>query len=410
MSDDNLPSKSFCVLPWVHLNTWPDGKVFQCCITGWQNHIGNLEQNSLEEIWNNDYMKNLRKGMLNGEQHSSCDKCFSQEANGIQSPRQSLNKQFQKHIPIAVANTDADGHSHQFKLLYWDFRFSNICNFKCRMCGSFLSSSWYDDEMKIYGGSLVKEKIIQVQKHSRQDVDIYKYLDQFADVVEEVYFAGGEPLLMEEHYYVLEKLIAVGNTDCKIRYNTNLSKLKYKSWECLEMWKNFKNVSIFASIDDFGPAAEYSRKGTKWDHIESNIKKVLDAGRHLSTSTTTNIFNIMHITALVDKLLSLGVRPHDISLNNVLTNPDHYHINILPDDIKAKVEQQFMEHLDSMDAYHRSVFEPRYQSILMFLHERPQNVEMLRIKLKGVTNKLDAGRDESFVEACPELAEWFKSL
>lgn len=404
-------NETFCIYPWIHLNTWPDGKVFQCCLTGWQNHIGNLEDNTLEEIWNNEYMTSLRRQMLNGEKHWSCEKCYEQEKNGITSSRQSANKNFEHHIESAIAATDETGYNNDFKLLYWDFRFSNICNFKCRMCGSLLSSKWAEEEMR-NGGSLVSEKVIQIDNHSKEPGGLSRYLDEFAESVEEVYFAGGEPLLMEEHYYILQKLIEVGNTACKIRYNTNLSKLSYKKHDCLEYWKHFDSVQIFASIDDFGPRAEYARNGTVWKTVENNIKKILKEAPNvnLQTSSTINIFNVLYIPEIVNYFLQLGIQPYYIAMNNVLTNPLEYHINILPEELKNKVEQKLKQHLHDMPEQHRKFFEYKYDSILNFLHEEPRDKKLKQIRFRQKTESLDIIRNEDFLSVFLEFKDWYSNI
>jgi radical SAM protein with 4Fe4S-binding SPASM domain len=407
MKDNN----TFCIYPWIHLNTWPDGKVFQCCLTGWQNSIGNLEHNSLEEIWNNDYMKDLRKHMLGGKKHWSCKKCYEQEEKGINSSRVSANKNFKHHIPRAFESTDSNGHNHDFKLVYWDFRFSNICNFKCRMCGSFLSSKWAEEEQK-NGGGLVNEKVIHIDNHTKENLKLSDYIDNFIKDVEEVYFAGGEPLLMDDHYYVLQKLIEVGNTKCKIRYNTNLSKLKYKNYDCLEYWKHFERVSIFASIDDIGSRAEYARNGTVWEKINSNLRKIISDAPdvELQTSTTVNIWNIMYIPEIVDYLIDLGIPPYHIAMNNILTNPAEYHINILPDEMKNKIRKNLQDHLNSMNQETRKYFDDKYQSILNFLNESPDEIDNIRQKFKRRIIRLDDIRNENFVKIFPVYEEWFNSL
>lgn len=404
-------NKTFCIYPWIHLNTWPDGKVFQCCLTGWRNHIGNLENESLEEIWNNDYMKELRRSMINGEKHWSCEKCYDQEEKGINSSRLSANKNFKHHIPRAVESTDTDGYNHDFKLLYWDFRFSNICNFKCRMCGSFLSSKWAEEEQK-NGGGLVDEKVIHIDNHTKENLKLSEYIDDFIKDVEEVYFAGGEPLLMDDHYYVLQKLIEVGNTKCKIRYNTNLSKIKYKKHDCLEYWQHFDHVSIFASIDDFGPRAEYARSGTVWKTVENNIKTILENAPdiELQTSTTINIWNIMHIPEIVDHLMSLGIPPYHVAMNNVLTNPVEYHVNILPDYLKQEVKNRLSTHLNKMDSNTRRFFADKYQSIIQFVEEEPEDIDRIRLNFKRRIFGLDSIRNESFTETFPMLKDWYNEI
>jgi len=409
-------SKSFCVLPWIHLNTWPNGNVYPCCLTDWREEVGNLKDNTLEEIWNNDSMKSIRKDMLSGEKHNSCRKCYQQEENGLDSTRTSSNRWFEKHIPTLTDNTSEDGHNDDFKLLYWDFRFSNLCNMKCRMCGSFLSSKWYEDEVKLYGGSPLPKAIININDYSKKDINLY--LDEFVRSVEEIYFAGGEPLLMEEHYYILQKLVEVGNTNLRLRYNTNLGYLKFKQYDNLELWKPFieqdyGNVTIFASIDGYGDSAEYSRKGPKWNVIQENIKKCLDANINFHVSCTTNIFNVLQIPDFIEHMKSLGVPHFNIHLNNVLTNPHHYHINILPDSLKQEVKKRYIRHLKSLDDENANELRPKYESIFNFLDEPlAQTQDQVEKALKYTTELLDDGREEKFrfVDINPEYAEWYNAI
>lgn len=409
-------SESFCVLPWIHLNTWPNGNVYPCCLTDWREDIGNLKDNTMEELWNGDTMKSIRKDMLEGKQHHSCRKCYQQEKNTLDSTRTSSNRNFEHLIPNVTDNTSADGHNDDFKLLYWDFRFSNLCNMKCRMCGSFLSSKWWEDEVKIYGGSPLPKAIINVNDYSKKNIDTY--LDEFIESVEEIYFAGGEPLLMEEHYYILQKLVEVGNTNLRLRYNTNLGYLKFKKYDNIEMWKPFieqdyGNVTIFASIDGFGKNAEYSRKGTKWNVIEENVKKCLDANINFHVSCTTNIFNVMYIPEFYEHMKSLGVEHWNIHLNNILTNPHHYNINILPDELKQEVKKRYFKHLKSLDEQERDELRKKYDSIFRFMEEplveKREEIEKL---LKWNTEKLDDGREEKFrfLEIIPEYTDWYNSI
>ena len=407
-------SKTFCILPWIHMNTWPNGNVYPCCLTDWREEVGNLEHNTLEEIWNNGKMKELRQYMLTGKKHNNCRKCFQQEEYGLDSTRTSSNRHFQSHIPTITENTKEDGHNDDFKLIYWDFRFSNLCNMKCRMCGSFLSSKWYEDDVKIFGGSQIPQALINVNDYSKKEIKLY--LDEFMTDVEEIYFAGGEPLLMDEHYYILEQLIEKKHFDVRLRYNTNLGYIKFKKWNNLELWKPFKekdysNVSIFASIDGLGKVAEYSRKGTNWLTIEDNLKQVIAADFNIHISATTSIFTVWEVPELVDRMLELGLPYYAIQLNNVLTNPWYYHVNILPTEFKNKIKEKYTNHLNSMTEEHRLTFEPKYQSIFNFLDEEPQmDVEFLRKGFKHMTTRLDKGRKEDFATVFPYLSEWYNSI
>jgi len=407
-------SETFCVLPWIHLNTWPNGNVYPCCLTDWRESLGNMKDNTLEELWNVDRMKDIRLAMMKGEKHSNCNKCYQQESYGLDSTRTSSNRWFQKHIPTLTDNTNPEtGHNDDFKLLYWDFRFSNLCNFKCRMCGSFLSSKWYDDDIKIFGGSNLPQAIVNVNDYSKKDIN--EYLNGFIHNVEEIYFAGGEPLIMDEHYMILEKLIEINNLDVRLRYNTNLSNLNFKKWDLIELWKPFKqksnnNVSIFASIDGAGAVGEYIRKGTVWSNIEKNIKVLLDNNINFHTSATTMIYNAYHITDLVDRLVEIGVPHHGIHLNNVLTSPTYYHMNILPIEHKDKIKDKLYNHLHKIPEIYRDSFKEKYDSVINFLYETPQNVTRDRTTFKMMTTKLDNGRGESFHSVCPELVEWYDTI
>ena len=404
-------SETFCVLPWLHLNTWPNGNVYPCCLTDWREDIGNLKDATLEQLWNNGKMRELRKYMLQGKKHNNCRKCFQQEEHGLDSTRTSSNRHFAKHIPDITKNTTKHGFNKDFKLLYWDFRFSNLCNMKCRMCGSFLSSKWYEDDIKIFGGSQLEKALINVNDYSKKDIQLY--LEEFMDDVEEIYFAGGEPLLMDEHYFILEELIKKERFDVRLRYNTNLGYIKYKKWDNVELWENFKNnLLIFASIDGFGSTAEYSRKGTKWPIVEGNLKRLIDTDFDVHISATTSIFTVWEIPELVDKMLGMGLTIYSIQLNNVLTSPWYYNINILPDDIKNKIREKYNNHLNSFeDEEIKNALKPKYDSIFNFLDEKPQmDVELLRKGFRVMTTLIDKGRKEDFATTFPYLADWYNSI
>lgn len=407
----DVVSDTFCVLPWIHLNTWPNGNVYPCCLTDWREDIGNLKDATLEQLWNSGKMKELRKYMLEGKKHDNCRKCFQQEENGLDSTRTSSNRHFKKHIPSITNNTLKNGHNNDFKLIYWDFRFSNLCNMKCRMCGSFLSSKWYEDDLKIFGGSELDRALINVNDYSKKDIQLY--LEEFMDDVEEIYFAGGEPLLMDEHYYILEELNRKERYDVRLRYNTNLGYLKYKKWDNVKLWEKFKaNVAIFASIDGFGKTAEYSRKGTKWPIVEGNLKRLIDLEFNTHISATTSIFTVWEVPDLVDKMLEMGLSIYNIQLNNVLTNPWYYNINILPDDLKDKIKEKYTKHLNSFeDEEIKEALKPKYESIFRFMDEEPQmDVVLLRKGFRLMTDKIDKGRKEDFATTFPYLADWYNSI
>lgn len=411
MKDNHkLPSESFCIIPWIHMNTWPNGNVFQCCITDYRNNIGNLKDNTMQEIWNNDSMRQLRKDFISGDRPSSCKKCYEQEDNGIISYRNAVNKNFGDEIVDLISATDDDGHNNEFKLKYWDFRFSNLCNMKCRMCGGHLSSLWNNDELELYGRASEPEIVVNTKDHSKED--LYKLIDDQINNVVEIYFAGGEPLIMDEHYYILERLIELKRFDVRLRYNTNLLKIKYKNWDNIELWSHFKSVQVIGSIDATGARGEYVRKGTVWETIDKNIKLLASNDNIMfGISPTINIFNVYHITDLVDYLISAGVKLTEIHLNNVLTNPEWYHVAILTEDLKQQCIQRIQQHLASFSPGDQEIMVNKYNSIISYIkHDYGDKTERFRKKFLDVTDRLDTFRKESLTDACPELGEFYNDL
>jgi radical SAM protein with 4Fe4S-binding SPASM domain len=406
---NNMSSKTFCIVPWIHLHTWPDGRVIPCCIMTPDKAIGNLKDNTLEELWNSQGMKDMRSLMLSGEKVSACNRCYQTESNGLVSHRQNSNQFFNQHIEWAETNTNQDGSVDKLNLIYWDFRFSNICNLKCRSCGPNLSSTWYDDHVKMAPGYRKEPRVIHVEDNSKEN--IFRYVDQLIDTVEEVYFAGGEPLVMPEHYDILEKLIAAGRTDCRLRYNTNLSKLTFRGKNVMDYWQQFEKVKVYASIDAIGARAEYLRSGTDWTLVEENIKTIVNFDKNvMAIGATVQLANVLHLPEMVDHLLNLGVKYVTISLSNILSWPNYYSIQILPEQLKQQAKQQLLAHLDTMEKDIRKIFEPQYNGIINFMQHEPDNKLQLQQEFKQKTQQLDSIRHEELSTCCPELKEWYQSI
>src|SRR5210317_357263 len=269
------PSKTFCILPWIHVYANPDGNVLPCCIGDYRMPMGNVQENTIQEIFNNEKFKTMRSKMLQGERCEECMACYSNEEAGNNSFRQSVNIQFEKYIPDALS-TQSDGTLDEMKLRYLDVRWSNICNFKCRSCSSTYSSSWATEDGK--------DKVYIFAGGDTND-DLYKQFEPHFDTIEEFYFAGGEPLLTDKHYDILEYLIKNNRTEVKLRYNTNMSVLRYKDKNVLDLWKQFSNVYIGASLDSWSNRAEYIRHGTNWNNIEINLRKIRKEAPHIHLQT-----------------------------------------------------------------------------------------------------------------------------
>ncbi len=416
-SKDTPISPSFCALPWLHLMVQPNGNVQPCCMTPHDMPLGNTKDITLKEAWNTLTMKNIRKKMLKGERPLHCSRCYLMDDNGAISPRVNLTEKFNKHINNLIKDTDPEtGHNKHFTLKYWDFRWSNICNFKCRMCGTFASSKWEDDEIALHGKS--QDGLMNFRSESQEDV--FKYVDEYINEVEEVYFAGGEPLIMDEHYLILEKLIAAGRTDVVLRYNTNFSHIKFKKWDLEKLWQHFiddpkGNVQLFASLDAAGKLAEVARHGTKWDIVYNNIQKCVDNGIEVFVSPTISILNVFHITDLFDVIFKLGIHPGNIVFNNFLTGPACYDIRILPDELKDEL-------LTKLEKYYHELDNPTYKeavgtalsSWVQFLFSE-SDIDLLQLQINRrellrVTTILDKRRKENLLEVNPQYTSWFEEI
>lgn len=384
-----MASKTFCILPWIHMYVNADGSVLPCCIAEHHQHMGNVQQNKIVEIWNDDAYKTMRKKMLAGEQCSQCTACYKTEEEGGWSFRQSITKQFAEYAHYAD-KTNADGSLDEMNLHYFDVRWSNICNFKCRSCSSTYSSSWAKEDGKddvfIFAGG-------------KNNDDLYEQFKPHLQNMKEVYFAGGEPLLMDKHYEILEHLIAIGKTDVKLRYNTNLSNLAYKKKSVLDYWKQFSNVTVFASLDSWGERAEYIREGTVWADIEENIKTIQRETPHvrLGVSSVISAFNVGSLVPFIDNITTL--MGNDVMLNfyNII-NPNYYSFNILPaellDDIVFKLG--LIKYNSTVDQQIKNVIEALKAS---------QYDPTLHYEFIQKTMHYDNLRNKKFSETFPELKE-----
>ena len=395
-------SKTFCLAPWLSIHTWPDGKTFPCCIWNSNEPVGNINDESLKDIWNNDTMRRTRIGMLNEEKISSCRRCYHLEETGDKSYRQRINKEHWDKIDY-IDGTDSDGNLRIMNLHLWDIRISNFCNFKCRSCGLGLSSSWYSDS-KALGQNPEKALININDKASFMDM-----LEPHYDCVDEIYFAGGEPLMMPEQYQILDKLLELGRTDVNIRYSTNFSNMSFKGKHIFEYWKKFPNLELYVSIDGVGKVGEYVRKGYDDKLFNQNVidyKNSKVKHTDYAYAITYGVLNYLHLFDMVldfierdfiDKEAFIGARTLFFS---PIDYPTYYDSVFLPD----RYKDQFKERLDNFDVELNSTGVSKY--VLDDIMDKLNTVYKRSIskdfnyeemaKCKEVTDKLDEIRKEKF--------------
>lgn len=394
-----MHSDNFCMLPWTHLHGWPDGRAYPCCLAKAEHPVGNLKEQTMLEVWNAEDMREMRRNMLADKPCKQCGDCYEQESAGFASMRNNSNKSF-GHLINEVDQTLENGTHPEMKYRYWDVRFSNICNLKCRSCGSIFSSRWYDDDVKLWGKPLRP----RVQFAGRTDMDIWEQMQPHVPFLEQIYFAGGEPLIMEEHNRILKMLIATGNTKVRLIYNTNLTELKFKKESVIELWKHFPQVCVAASLDDMGERAAIIRSGTTWADVEQNIQDIKRECPHIDfmISPTLSLMNIWNFTKFHRYMVDSGfIQPKDFNLN-MLQGPDYYRIDALPLDIKEHFKKDFEEHLEwlrPLDPLHRAT--GGFEAAIKFMMET-DNSHLLPKFWHAVTD-LDWSRKESLMSVVPEL-------
>ena len=402
-----MASDKICVIPWIHLNIIPKGKVYHCCMTtDFDNYAGDLNSQTLEEIWNGDYLKTIRKQMINGVEPKACSRCFDEEKTRGLSNRTAQNKYFSKKLEeIPIITTD-DGHVEQIDLKYWDFRFSNLCNFKCRTCGPEFSSSWMPDAEKL-GWNAKNKKVLNINEVG-QNTNI-DFLKKYVNSVEKIYFAGGEPLLMDEHWQILEMLDQAGRHDVILTYNTNLSKLTYNGKNVLDYWKKWgRKVWLWPSIDEIDERAELVRSGTNWATVEKNLIEVADIGIHVKPNITVSALNVFRIPEILDRLVDIGaIRQEEenwcnFAFNMVEYSP-RYHVSALSDDLRNTTIERIEQWIENFNNKNNTDCRSIFLHLLWHL-KKPFNYENAR-DLKEVTETIDRLRNEKTVEIIPELIE-----
>jgi radical SAM protein with 4Fe4S-binding SPASM domain len=400
-------SPYFCMYPWVHMHVWPKGETYPCCVADSDKPVGDTKRDTLEKIWNDKPMREIRKRLIADKPVKACRKCYEQDQHGAISPRISANREWADFFHI-VEETTSKGEVQPFKMHYLDIRYSNVCNFKCRTCGPGFSTTWWDDTQGVPG---FQDNGPRMLTPTKEREDLWRQLEPQIQYVEAIYFAGGEPLITEEHYLILEKLISLKKTQIPIRYNTNFSILKYARNDVVELWKQFENVSIAASIDGGGRRGEYLRSGMNYDRVLKNRERVLAETPHVDfyLSPTVSAMNAYHILDLHKEWYDRGFIRKDGVFFNILQDPEFFRLQALPSKVKPSLIQRYEEHLSDFVNPSR---EPEIQRVkntlgaaISFL--KAENLDHLAPKALERLRVFDRKRNEDFFDVFPEHRETY---
>lgn len=376
----NIP-KTICMLPWTSMEVTPMGTYRPCClygesIPGISVHNGH----SIHDAQHSDYMKNLRQQFLNGEKPSGCNMCWQEESVfGRMSKRKAT---FIKLKNIKPAYTE-----EEVAPIFLDLKLGNICNLKCRICGSWSSSKWAQEEIDLADGDndLALQQLKQGQ-WPRKIPSWWKALDDALPFIEYLEFTGGEPFLINEHFDLLEVLVEKGYASkIDIHYNTNGTIWPVRGEK---LWPHFKKVEIAFSIDDIGPRFEYQRYGAKWNETEEVIRKAVASKFSLQVCTTFNIQNAYYWAETEDWIYKQGIT--DIHYN-ILQEPPMFNLRNMPWDVKGVFELKMQQAKNK-----------RINEVIQFMALEGDNMlPTLRERL----DKSDKYRKQSFAETHPEV--WY---
>ena len=441
-------SPTFCVLPWIHFATRPNGDMRLCCGSnssgaGTDHEIGLVKNESGRpanfgfetpmSAWNNEYMRSVRTTMLEGNIPRSCTKCFDEESRGVASKRMWETGTWLEEgidIPELIKQTAADGTVPE-RLVYLDLRLGHTCNLKCVMCSPHDSSQWVPDHKKVF--PLFQHPSIKSQmdwdgsafnNKWHENPTFWQEIYSQIPYLRQVYFAGGDPLAIKEHKLFLEEIVRQGYADqILIRYNSNGLLLDE---DTIDLWKHFKKVKFAISIDAVGERNRYIRYDSSWRKIMSVLRR-LDStpdNVQVSIATAIQILNIKHLPDFARwkvqqdfkkinfENVTDGVQAGGGLFNmHLLYIPTYMSIRCLPEADKAEVREAFKDlqvwlfthYRQDDDFWKKNPYGwARWRAILDFMDAEDHSDQLPA--LKEYIERMDALRGLDSKSTFPELA------
>jgi MoaA/NifB/PqqE/SkfB family radical SAM enzyme len=397
----NIPHDKFCVLPWISIEASPIGTVRPCCLA--DDEILNNEGNKFElstadfvDIQNSNHMRSLREQFLAGKRPQTCRKCWNEERGGRTSKRMHTLDRLKHSIADTEWTTDAK------PLMFLDLKLGNICNLKCRICGSWSSSQFATEEINQLPREQQKSshayQMLRAGAWPRENQQFWQQIDSVLTDIRYIEFTGGEPFMIDEHFDMLQGIVDRGIADqVEIHYNTNDTQYPARGEA---IWRHFKTVEIAFSIDDVGERFEYQRSNANWQEVCLNLDRFRDLKEcHknivLQICTTVNIFNVRYLDQ-VAQWIDQNKESFNFVYWNMMHDAWYFSIATLPDDAKAAIT----EHLRSADV--PSQYREEFDRIVNFMNTGASTDGfMLRMKIAD----LDRKRNQNLCEVQPELAE-----
>ena len=421
-------------MPFVSTMVNSDGKFKYCCIaeggaqnTDLKNDGKTLDVNksSLIDAWNSDTVRDVRKKMIAGEQVDACAKCDLQNKIGREGYRDMMTKEWvwrigaDKMDELVKEAMENDGVIESSPV-YLDLRLGNLCNFKCRMCNPYSSSAIAKEHFELwdkneeyqrvyrseYGGSPVHLKNQETWFESDM---LWSQVEAMIPTLKKVYMTGGEPTMIQNNYYFMEKCIELGRKDIVMFFNTNCSNINERF---LNVLSKFDRVDINASLDGYGNMNEYIRYPSHWDKISSNFEQLASMKNiHLGVSPVVQIYNIFDIDKIIDYVADVNARYNrNIFIDFLIdTHPKYLDVKILPTEIKdaarIKLENYIKNNMGKVNS-HDMTKNSTYAILNLLKEDRITGSDLYLENLLSYTKILDENRNQVFTDACVELNEY----
>lgn len=448
----SVDKSTFCILPWIHLSTRPNGHLRLCCTANassagatndkvYGGEVGilkqkngkpaNLNTTDLLTAWNNDYMQGVRRQMLSGEIPPSCTKCFKEEKAGHRSKRNWETEYWSSRVNAdqLIAETSPDGRVEP-KIAYVDLRLGTKCNLKCIMCSPHDSSAWVSDWRKL--NPQIKDpslrEIMQWNNDGKIDGASYdwhienpKFWEQlYAQLpnLQQLYFAGGEPLIIEEHEVLLKECIRRGEAShIELRYNSNGLVIPENLFE---LWSHFKRVRYHFSIDSIEEMNHYIRYPSPWKRVVENLRRFDETNDKVEVTIACAVqaLNIYYIPEFIEWKLEQNFKkinpwPLGAGLINYhfVYHPAMLNVKVLPPWFKRVVREKYDSYIAKLSERYKDKPEffknqygiPRLKGLVSFMESEdwsrrmPEFQEYIRL--------MDGIRGTDFKKTFPEMAE-----
>ena len=378
---DKYIKSNICPLPWTSLEIGVNGGAAPCCLYKGQVPDVKVYKTNLKAIQQSQYMEDLRTQFKNGEKPAGCDRCWLEEDAGKDSKRINSLYKMKDSLKEWTPNSKP-------ALKFIDFKLGNVCNLKCRICGSWSSSKWAQEEMD-YGENPVARKHLTEGGWPKKNPQFFEDIKEVLEDVEYFEFTGGEPFMIHNHFKILEHCVEKGYAKKQdIHYNTNGTQLPGR--DIFDLWKHFKRVEIAFSIDDVGEPFEYQRYGANWKEVNHNLnqfKIYQTMNMEFQICTTISIFNVFSLAKI-----ALWVRQFDPKFFYVNTcfDPPYFNIQTLPKQIKNIVNSRYSDLKD-------------FQPTLRFMNSAHTETEKIKKNRKERILQTDKYRKENFGEVFPLL-------